>query len=133
MSERNLLDYYRKGKTESFRISTMGPHANDYLEVKKHALVTDSFHGACFSILERVPFLYLPNSSVTKSYRNRRVLDLLDDLGLVSQVTNAERLADDIANLSYENPFTDKFEGKLLDKRIKSDNWIKRQIGEGPQ
>lgn len=95
------------------RIATGGP--SEFLGWIKNSkyVVTDSFHGVAFSIIMHKNFYYIPNK------RTRRVLSLLEMLGLTSRIVKEDLTNIDLNDINYS--IIDK---KLNQLRRKSIDFI---------
>lgn len=90
------------GFPNDFHIQDAGPL--DFLRLFRDAqfVITDSFHGTCFSINFEVPFV-----SVTSVYHSTRIESILSSLELTSQlVFSTHELSANQTNVSFENART---------------------------
>lgn len=75
----------RKAPFFSFIKSCIAPDVADFLTMLYHSsgIVTDSFHGVCFSIIFQKPFIVLPSH---RKERFTRIAELLETLNLTDRV-----------------------------------------------
>lgn len=86
------------------------------------AVVTDSFHGISFAIINNKPFYLFPRKGKTKS-TNSRMLDLLTELSLTDRMVSKENAPPLEVDFSIANKI-------LLEKRGQSISYIKRCVAE---
>lgn len=99
----------------------MGMGPQEFLEMMLNAayVITDSFHGVCFSIIFNKPFSCLQRFNNSNESENSRVYDLLNELKLNNRIVKNSR--DSISNefINYE-----QVNGKLNFLREKSTKYI---------
>lgn len=96
-----------------------------YLIAHAQIVITDSFHGTVFSIINNVPFFVYPRKGITYN-ADSRINTVLDMFGLERQKRNVTEIFNDkdIIDVSFEN-----VEKILNIKRNESENWLKNALG----
>lgn len=87
-------------------------------------VATSSFHGIVFSIIMHRNFVYIPFNG-EKARRNNRILDLLKNLGLESQIYTAEK---SISDYAVKQEMWDKVETKRTALIKQSTDFIQKAI-----
>lgn len=130
MKSINILDgnpFHSKKMREIFTLPNTPeePGAEDLVKLYKNAsfVITDSFHGTCFSILFEKPFLSIAN------YKRgvARFTDLLSKHDLL------DRLAMDVNNIPKDKNFLlpvdyTKIREQIAKERIRSVEWLKNAL-----
>ncbi|PPQ16830.1 hypothetical protein CV770_24170 [Bradyrhizobium sp. AC87j1] len=108
--------------------STVYSSPSEWLAAMRDAkfVVTNSFHGAVFSVLLRKPFIVvrLPG---TKSPSNDRAINLLHELGLESRLVSGDDPAA-IKKLINEPVDWEGCAGKLLELKRVGEDYLRHQI-----
>lgn len=103
-----VMDYYkvriRKGDEI---VEGLGPCEFCWLFSHAKFVVTSSFHGTMFSIINRKPFYVI---APPEGHHDHRITDVLDQLGLSGCYCHSNEIVDD---LSITNPYTDDVEEKI--------------------
>lgn len=96
-----------------------------YLIAHAQIVITDSFHGTVFSVINNVPFFVYPRKGITYN-TDSRINTLLDMFGLEKQKRNVTEIFNDkdIIDVNFEN-----VEKILNIKRSESENWLKNALG----
>lgn len=96
-----------------------------YLIAHAQIVITDSFHGTVFSIINKVPFFVYPRKGITYN-ADSRINTVLDMFGLERQKRNVTEIFNDkdIIDVNFEN-----VEKILNIKRSESENWLKNALG----
>ena len=103
-------------------IMNRGESIEDWLYYIKNAelVITDSYHGTCFSIIFEKQVLPLTNT-----HGNSRFYSLLSIIGLENRIIENKKDFNKISNLINENINYEKI-NKILEKEIgKSSKWLK--------
>lgn len=96
-----------------------GPYEFLHLINQSDYVLTDSYHGVCFSLLFRKPFIIFPRNYGKDINQNSRIESLLETLELTSRYFTIENR--DILESSIQY---DKVENILNDARVKSFTYL---------
>lgn len=130
MKSINILDgdpFHSKKTREIFALpyTPVEPGAEDLVKLCMNAsfIITDSFHGTCFSIIFEKPFLAIANYK----YGAARFTDLLSKHDLL------DRLAMDVNNIPKDKNFLlpvdyTKISEQIAKERIRSVEWLKNAL-----
>lgn len=89
-------------------------------------IVTDTFHGSIFSIINKKKFVTLVRKSIGNNYGNEEKLtDLLSRLNLEDRIVYDISDLEKIANRDIDYSDTDKI---LEEERVKAKNYLKKSI-----
>lgn len=99
----------------------------DFLNYYKNAefIITDSFHGTCFAIIFRKPFICIVN----KQRGSGRFISMLTELGLEGRMVNDASEIQKRPDLFEKMDFT-KAEQKLAALKQESYNWLKNVLSK---
>lgn len=90
------------------RVVGIGPLEFCWLFAHAKFVLTSSFHGTMFSIINRCPFITI---APPKGHEDRRVEDILDSLGLA----NCYKYSDEVfTQLTFSNPYTNEVENNIV-------------------
>lgn len=123
--DNNIAKFVNKIATENdleIVIMNRGESIEDWLYYIKNAelVITDSYHGTCFSIIFEKQVLPLTNT-----HGNSRFYSLLSIIGLENRIIENKKDFNKISNLINENINYEKI-NKILEKEIgKSSKWLK--------
>lgn len=123
--DNNIAKFVNKIATENdyeIVIMNRGESIEDWLYYIKNAelVITDSYHGTCFSIIFEKQVLPLTNT-----HGNSRFYSLLSIIGLENRIIENKKDFNKISNLINENIDYEKI-NKILEKEIeKSSKWLK--------
>ena len=123
--DNNIAKFINKIATENdyeIIIMNRGESIEDWLYYIKNAelVITDSYHGTCFSIIFEKQVLPLTNT-----HGNSRFYSLLSIIGLENRIIENKKDFNKISNLINENINYEKI-NKILEKEIgKSSKWLK--------
>lgn len=106
---------FRNGYDKTFL--SLSPQQWLYVMRNADYVVTNSFHGAVFSIVFRTPFVSV--SSMWKA-GNERITNLLQQTGLMKQYVNSIEAVDNIFSVDY-----DACEDQINTYKNRSLNWLK--------
>lgn len=96
----------------------------DFVYYCKNAdfILTDSFHGSCFSIIYQKPFISLVNS-----WRGQARYKIFEDMGLASQIIYDANKVFDINDFKFNIDYSIA-EKRLSDERNKALKWLKNAL-----
>lgn len=124
----NLINaLYFEENTKKFGLDNVKPNIDieDFLNYYRNAefIITDSFHGTCFAIIFRKPFISIAN----KQRGTGRFISLLNELGL------QDRLVDDCSEIYSRPELFEKIDYTETEKRLsilreESYNWLKSAL-----
>lgn len=100
----------------------------DWINYLAHAsfVVTDSFHATCFSIIFKLPFVFI-KGHLTEKIGFNRLSSLLQTLNLMDRVADTVEQA--LNNDKYLEPIDYNAVYEILDKEIEnSRNWLRDAI-----
>lgn len=127
-AKKNKLKVYAIGGAQNCADKFIDCSPFDVLAYFKNAeiIVTDTFHGSIFSIINKKRFVTIVRKSIGYNYGNEEKLtDLLCRLKLedriIYNISDLKKIGD--RNIDYSN--TDKI---LKEERIKTKNYLKRSI-----
>lgn len=114
----NISGFYAKWANRN----VIGPSLESWLWIIDHAdfVCTNSFHGTSFSIIFRKPFICV---SGVASTCNNRMMNLLDQCGLMSQYVDDKSKIMDAIKINY-----DKSEESIHCYIDRSINWLKNSL-----
>lgn len=121
-----FLDNYVECDLDFGDIQLFDMDAADFVNLIRHAeyILTDSFHGSVFSILNHKKFMTFNRFNAGVNSRNSRIDSLCQLLSL-----NERRYADDIMNIKTDIDY-DNVERKLIELRMVSTKYLKKALNE---
>lgn len=105
---------------------TAGPFEFAAFIAQAEVVVTNFFHGCVFSLINSKPFV-----CETTSYRNHKILDLMDKVGTHNRVISEETPVEEFNLLLNEAP------GAVVEKKIahwqsKAEKWLVKALAAQP-
>lgn len=117
---RMLVGYISYAKKKSYEIRDAGPA--EFLSLIRNAdyILTNSFHGTVFSLIYKKDFnVVLPRT------RTSRVIDLLNEIGLMNRIVGANE-----CELSFEHIDYEAIEDSIRRIEISSKNFLREALGD---
>ena len=95
---------------------------------KADYIITDTFHGSIFSIINNKPFVTLVRPTVGNSYGNEeKLMDLLTRLGLEDRIARNDEMIPSILSAPIDYDRVDALRAK---ERQNTLNYLKEQLGD---
>lgn len=127
-AKKNKLKIYAIGGAQNCADKFIDCSPFEVLAYFKNAeiIVTDTFHGSIFSIINKKKFVTLVRKSIGNNYGNEEKLtDLLSRLNLEDRIVYDISDLEKIANRDIDYSDTDKV---LEEERVKAKNYLKKSI-----
>lgn len=116
---RMLVGYISYSRKKSYEIRDAGP--TEFLSLIKNAdyILTNSFHGTAFSLIYKKDFnVVLPRT------RTSRVIDLLNEIGLMNRIVAANECESNFEHIDYE-----AIEDSIRRIEISSKSFLREALG----
>ena len=116
---RMLVGYISYSRKKSYEIRDAGP--TEFLSLIKNAdyILTNSFHGTAFSLIYKKDF-----NVVLPSTRTSRVIDLLNEIGLMNRIVAANECELNFEHIDYET-----IEDSIRKIEVSSKSFLREALG----